>query len=79
MSNRTQKSTGENKQVHVQSPKDIAVKPVYTIEEFVKAPDEIGNYSADIISAALTKDGSESYTIEDAKAIVKRFAAKEVN
>ena len=60
------------------TPKKKVVEPTYTVDEFASAPNELGNYSADIVRAALSKDGKESYTIEDAKAIVKKFSEKEV-
>ena len=77
MANQTQK-VNEGKQTTTQPPKKKAVEPVYTVDEFAKAPKELGDYSADIVRAALVKGGNESYTIEEAKAIVKKFSEKEV-
>ena len=77
MANQTQKSN-ENKQTTTQQANKKAVEPVYTVDEFAKAPKELGEYSADIVRAALLKGGKESYTIEEAKTIVKKFSEKEV-
>lgn len=68
----------QEKNAETQVPKKKAAEPTYTVSEFTAAPSELGNYSPDIVRAALTLDGKESYTIEEAKAIVKRFSDKEV-
>lgn len=84
-----EKLTNQETKTEIQTPKQAAeaptpapkkkvVEPTYTVDEFASAPNELGNYSADIVRAALSKDGKESYTIEDAKAIVKKFSEKEV-
>lgn len=52
---------------------------VYTVEEFAAAPDVVGAKSVDIVRAALTTGNKASYTIEEAKTIIKDFAKKEVN
>lgn len=83
MANQTAKKSNDDKQTTTQqetTQKEIkkVVVPTYTVEEFAKAPNELGNYNADIVRAALKIDGKESYTIDEAKSIVKKFAEKEV-
>lgn len=75
---KTEIQTPKQVEVPTPTPKKKVVEPTYTVDEFASAPNELGNYSADIVRAALSKDGKESYTIEDAKAIVKKFSEKEV-
>lgn len=55
-----------------------ATQPKYTIDEFAKAPQALGETSKDIVKAALLRDGKESYTVEEAKKIVKEFKNKGV-
>ena len=51
--------------------------PTYTVEEFAAAPESLGA-NADIVTAALLSAGKESYTVSEAKDIVKKFKDKEV-
>lgn len=60
----------------VQSPVKAA-EPTYTVEEFASAPESVGA-SADIVTAALLVDGKKSYTVSEAKEIIKKFKEKEV-
>lgn len=73
-----EKLAEQENSVETQPLKKKAVEPTYTVDEFSSAPRELGNYSTDIVRAALTIDGKESYTIEEARAIVKQFSNKEV-
>lgn len=73
-----EKLAEQENSVETQPPKKKAVEPTYTTSEFSSAPGALGNYNADIVRAALTIDGKGSYTIEEAKAIVKKFSDKEV-
>ena len=52
-------------------------EPTYTVEEFASAPETLGA-NADIVTAALLSVGKESYTVSEAKDIVKKFKDKEV-
>ena len=58
--------------------KKVVAAVEYTVEEFAAAPTSIGAVSADIVRAALTTKCKSSYTIEEAKEIVKKFKDKEV-
>ena len=74
-----EQKANETKQVQtVTTHTNKKVESVYTVDEFAKSPKELGEYSADIVRAALLKGGKESYTIEEAKIIVKKFSEKEV-
>ena len=52
-------------------------EPKYTIEEFASAPESFGA-NADIVKASLLLGGKESYTVSEAKEIIKKFKEKEV-
>lgn len=55
----------------------VKEEPTYTVSEFASAPETVGA-NADIIVAALTIDGKESYTVTEAKEIINKFKSKEV-
>lgn len=55
-----------------------AVSPMYTVEEFCKKPHVLEVKNPDLIMAAFKTAGVKSATIDDAKAIVKKFKNKEV-
>lgn len=81
MANNTAKA--ESPKANVQASK-AETQPVqtkkeskYTVQEFASAPESVGS-NADIVMAALLSDGKESYTISEAKEIVKKFKEKEV-
>lgn len=75
MANNTAKLDKANVQPKtVQSP---AKESTYTVEEFAAAPGSLGA-SADIVNAALVSAGKDSYTVSEAKDIVKKFKDKEV-
>lgn len=72
-------SNNSKKPEQVASPQAVTKnEPTYTIDEFAKAPESVGATSPDIVSAALTAKGKASYTIEEAKAVIKYFSQKEV-
>ena len=50
---------------------------MYTIEEMVKAAKTLG-YSGALVAAALRLSGKETFTMEEAKKIIKAFAKSEV-
>lgn len=58
--------------------KKVATQPKYTVDEFANAPQALSETSKDIVRAALLCDGKESYTVEEAKKIVKEFKNKGV-
>lgn len=58
--------------------KKTATQPMYTVDEFAKAPQALGETSKDIVRAALSIDGKGSYTVEEAKKLVKEFKSKGV-
>jgi predicted hydrolase (HD superfamily) len=79
MANNTAKAESQKANAQakpVQSPVKAA-EPTYTVEEFASAPESVGA-SADIVTAALLVDGKKSYTVSEAKEIVKKFKEKEV-
>ena len=51
---------------------------MYTIEELVKAARKIFKQSGALVAAALKANGKKSFTIEEAKKIVKAFAKEKV-
>lgn len=55
-----------------------ACVPMYTVNEFCKAPQTLDVSNPDIIRAAFKTAGVKSATVDDAKAIVKKFKNKEV-
>lgn len=73
----SQKANAQAQAKPVQSPVKAA-EPTYTVEEFASAPESVGA-SADIVTAALLVDGKKSYTVSEAKEIIKKFKEKEVN
>lgn len=54
------------------------VLPTYTVEEFAVSPESVGTKSPDIVRAALTGKNKDSFTIEEATELVKKFSKKEV-
>lgn len=55
-----------------------ANEPTYTIAEFALAPESIKAKNADIVNAALSIRGKDSFTISEATEILKKFSNKEV-
>lgn len=60
-------------------PKAAKNEPTYTVGEFAVAPQSVGAKSPDIVVAALSLGGKDSYTVNEATEIVKNFKKKEVN
>lgn len=59
-------------------PKVAKNEPTYTIGEFAAAPKSVGTESSDIVIAALSLAGKDSYTVSEAEEVVKKFKKKEV-
>lgn len=74
MANNTAKEKANVQTKPVQTP---AKEATYTVEEFAAAPESLGA-NADIVNAALLSAGKKSYTVSEAKDIVKKFKDKEV-
>lgn len=71
--NKAHASTKQNE------PKVAKNEPTYTVGEFAAAPQSVGANSPDIVVAALSLDGKDSYTVSVATEIVKNFKKKEVH
>lgn len=69
----------ENRQTATGTPNNKTVaESTYTIQEFAAAPNVLGAKNTDIVTAALKLAGKETYTVSEAKEIVKKFKEKEV-
>ena len=72
-----QKETTQEETVTKTVKAAVKEEPTYTVSEFASAPETV-EANADIIVAALTIDGKESYTVTEAKEIINKFKSKEV-
>lgn len=61
-----------------QEAKKVVNEPTYTVAEFTANPKVLECNSRDIVKAALSNAGKESFTIVEAKKIVNTFKNKEV-
>lgn len=51
---------------------------MYTIEELTRAARKLFGYGGALVAAALKSSGKTSFTIEEAKKIIEKFANKAV-
>lgn len=60
------------------APVSKITEPLYTVEEFAKAPQTLGVNTPDLIRAAFKTAGKTEATVSEANAILKKFKSKEV-